>query len=73
MIERNPPLHEKPSSTEKMVYLTNPRAGQRTGDISVTEVGDMLLYKDKNFNEVYCHKSNPTMPIMNYKPKPTRK
>ena len=72
IIEKYPPKREVPSSKEKMVYWTNPRTGQRTGGITVTEVGDMLLYKDKNYNEVYCHKSNPAMPILNYKPKPTR-
>ena len=72
IIEKHRSLHEETSSTEKMVYWTNPRTGQRTGGITVTEVGDMLLYKDKNFNEVYCHKSNPTFPIINYQPKPTR-
>ena len=72
IINTHPPKREVPSSKEKMVYWTNPRTGQRTGGITVTEVGDMLLYKDKNYNEVYCKKSNPAIPIMNYKPKPTR-
>ena len=71
IIEKHPPSTKYPLVQKKCV-LDQQRTGQRKGGITVTEVGDIFLFKDKNYNEVYGHKSNPAMPIINYNSKLTR-